>query len=149
MRIAIASDHAGFSLKESLLPWLQQEHEIIDFGAHDQDPVDYPDTGFPAARAVASGDCERGILICGAGIGMSIVGNKVPGVRAALCHTREVAVLSRRHNNANVLTLAGRYIAPHYARQIITDWLSTDFSAGRHQPRVDKIMKQENMRGAQ
>ena len=149
LRIAIATDHAGLSLKESLRIWLQETHEVEDFGTHTSDSMDYPDTGLAAAGAVGNGTCECGILICGSGLGMSIVGNKVPGVRAALCHTREYAVLSRQHNNANVLVLAGRFIAPHYARQIVTDWLNTPFEGDRHQKRIDKITQYETTRGAQ
>ncbi len=142
MKIALASDHAGFEMKEAIKQYLT-EHEISDFGTDSLESMDYPDSGYSAARAVASGNCERGILICGSGIGMSIVANKVPGIRAALCHTVQSAQLSRLHNDANVLVLAGRFISRYLAHDIIEAWLNTDFEAGRHQNRIDKITKFE------
>jgi ribose 5-phosphate isomerase B len=142
MKIAIASDHAGFELKEKLKLFLK-EHKVSDFGPFNTDSMDYPDTGFAAAESVSSGDCERGILICGTGLGMSYVGNKVPGIRAALCHTKQFAELSREHNDANVLVLSGRFISEFLAKEIVQTWLATDFAAGRHQKRIDKIKKYE------
>ncbi|MCF7858566.1 MAG: ribose 5-phosphate isomerase B [Candidatus Cloacimonetes bacterium] len=142
MKIAIASDHAGFEMKEKLkkmIPKLQ----FIDFGPEDPDPMDYPDTGFKAATAVAQGECEKGILICGSGIGMSITANKVPGIRAALCQTQQFAELSRLHNDANILVLSGRFISEYLAKDIIKVWLKTDFAGGRHSRRVNKILKFE------
>jgi ribose 5-phosphate isomerase B len=138
MKIAIASDHAGFKLKEAVKDFLQ-DYEVKDFGAKSSDSMDYPDTGFPAAISVASGECECGILICGSGIGMSIVANKVDGIRAALCQTVQFAKLSRKHNNANVLVLSGRFISRYLAKDIIKAWLTTNFEGGRHQTRLDKI----------
>ena len=138
MKLAIASDHAGYCLKEQLKAALP-EHEWMDFGCFSEDSMDYPDTARPAASAVASGDCEKGILICGSGIGMSISGNKVKGIRAALCNTTDVARLSRQHNDANVLVLAARFTAFHYALEIAKVWLATSFEGGRHQKRVEKI----------
>lgn len=138
MKIALASDHAGFELKEAVKNFLTG-HDVTDFGTDNSDSMDYPDTGFPAAKAVASGECERGILICGSGIGMSIVANKVTGIRAALCQTVQFAVLSRKHNNANVLVLSGRFISRYLAKDIVEAWLTTDFEGGRHQKRLDKI----------
>jgi ribose 5-phosphate isomerase B len=115
MKIAIASDHAGFELKQNILEYFVNDKtiEFIDYGISENKPADYPDYGFKAAQAVANQDCDRGILICGSGLGMSMVGNRVKGVRAALCHTEKLAELSRRHNNANVLVLAGRFIAKY------------------------------------
>jgi len=138
MKIALASDHAGFDLKEDIKDFLE-DHEVVDFGTKTADSMDYPDTGFPASQAVASGQCDRGILICGSGIGMSIVANKVPGIRAALCQTVQFAELSRKHNNANILVLSGRFISKYLAKDIINAWLTTDFEGGRHQKRLDKI----------
>ena len=143
MKIALASDHAGYELKEKIKQFITK-HECIDFGSHDAKSMDYPDTGFQAASAVSNGECERGILVCGSGIGMSIVANKVPGVRAALCHTEKLAQLSRQHNNANVLVLPGRFISSYLAADIIKIWLTTEFEAGRHLNRIKKIKKYED-----
>jgi len=140
MKIAIASDHAGFCLKEELMKAMP-ELDWKDFGAFNKDSVDYPDTGKPAAESVASGECEKGILICGSGIGMSIVANKVKGIRAALCWMPEIAQLSRQHNNANVLVLAGRFTPVAEAMEIVRVWLATEFEGGRHQRRIEKIDK--------
>ncbi|MCK9331987.1 MAG: ribose 5-phosphate isomerase B [Candidatus Cloacimonetes bacterium] len=142
MRIAIASDHAGYTLKEFIIRSFP-EHEFLDFGTNNEESIDYPDTGFPAAQAVAEGECEFGILICGSGIGMSITANKVPGIRAALCNITDVARLSRMHNNANVLVLAGRFTATHYAVDIVKTWLETPFDGGRHLNRINKIHQGE------
>ena len=138
MKLAIASDHAGFELKEALKKALPM-HEFVDFGTNSTESMDYSDTGFPAARAVAEGKCEKGILICGSGIGMSITANKVPGIRAALCSITDVARLSRMHNDANILVLAGRFTAIPYAIEIAETWLNTAFEGGRHQNRINKI----------
>lgn len=138
MKLAIASDHAGFCLKEEIKQ-AYPEIEWVDFGAYSIESMDYPDTGFPAANAVANKECERGILICGSGIGMSIVANKVHGIRAALCSTPEIARLSRMHNDANILVLAGRFTPTHIALEIVNTWLTTPFEGGRHQVRIDKI----------
>ena len=142
MKIALASDHAGFELKETIKDFLT-EYEVIDFGTHSTESMDYPDTGFKAAEAVAKGDCERGILICGSGLGMSIVANKVKGIRAALCNLVELARLSRQHNDANILVLQGRFISHNLVKNIIKAWFSTEFGGGRHQRRIDKISRYE------
>lgn len=142
MKLAIASDHAGYPLKEAIIRAFP-EHDFMDFGAESEESMDYPDTGFPAAEAVAEGECELGILICGSGIGMSITANKVPGIRAALCSITDIARLSRMHNNANILVLAGRFTAAPYAVEIAKAWLETPFSGGRHQNRIDKIQQGE------
>jgi len=138
MKLAIASDHAGFCLKEDIKK-AYPDIDWKDFGAFSEEAVDYPDTGTPAARSVLSGECEKGILICGSGIGMSIVANRLKGIRAALCNTPEIAKLSRLHNDANVLVLAGRFTPTPLALEIIRVWLETPFEGGRHQRRVDKI----------
>ncbi|GAB1468990.1 ribose 5-phosphate isomerase B [Candidatus Cloacimonadota bacterium] len=142
MKIAIASDHAGFALKEAIKE-AYIEHQFVDFGAYSEQSVDYPDTGYQAAKAVADGTCNVGIVICGSGIGMSITANKVPGIRAALCTITDVARLSRMHNDANVLALAGRFTATAYALQIVDTWLVTPFEGGRHQTRINKIHQGE------
>ncbi len=142
MKLAIASDHAGYLLKEQLKAALT-EHEFTDFGTNSEASMDYPDTGLPASQAVASGICEKGILICGSGIGMSITANKVKGIRAALCGTTDVARLSRMHNDANILVLGARFTAFPYALEICRQWLSASFEGQRHQIRIDKIKKIE------
>jgi len=140
MRIALGSDHAGFPLKEDLKAFLSAEgHEIIDVGTDSVEPVDYPAFCAAAARAVASGDAERGIVMGGSGQGEQMVANKIHGVRAALCHDLYVARLSRAHNDANVLGMGARVIAPEYAREIVRVWLATPFEGGRHLRRVEQI----------
>ena len=138
MRIAFGADHAGYELKEAIKAAFP-EHEFEDFGTHSVDSMDYPDTGAPAAQAVAAGKAENGILICGSGIGMSITANKVRGIRAALCTNTDLARLSRIHNDANVLCLAGRFTAVPYALEIVNNWLNSAFEGGRHQNRIEKI----------
>ncbi len=138
--IVIASDHAGFELKETL----KQELEALgfavrDLGTHDADSVDYPDYADALARAIAAGDAERGVLLCGTGIGASIAANRHPGVRAALCHDAQSARLCRRHNDANVLVLGGRVTAPETARECLRIFLDTPFEGGRHARRVAKL----------
>jgi ribose 5-phosphate isomerase B len=138
LKIAIASDHAGFCLKDAIIKAFP-ELEWQDFGAFSVASMDYPDTGFPAAKSVANQDNDKGILICGSGIGMSIVANKVHGIRAALCWIPEIAQLSRMHNDANVLVLAARFTPVPQALEIVKTWLETPFEGGRHQRRIDKI----------
>jgi len=142
MKIALASDHAGFELKEKIKEFLT-EYEVIDYGTINLESMDYPDTGFEAAKAVSNGDCKRGILICGSGLGMSIVANKVPGIRAALCQTKQFAQLSRLHNDSNILVLSGRFISEYLAKEIIDVWFNTEFEGGRHQKRLDIISNYE------
>ena len=148
MRVALGADHAGVSLKDRVRRALNQngDHdaegvaaEVVDLGVHSPDPADYPDVAREVAAGVASGTYDRGILICGSGVGMSIAANKVPGIRAALVHTVESARLCREHNDANILTLAGRSLAETDALTIIQAFLETPFAGGRHQRRVDKI----------
>ena len=140
MRIAIGSDHRGFGLKEALKELLAElGHEWVDFGCQTEEPVDYPDIARPLAEAVAGGEYERGILICGSGVGMSIAANKVKGIRAALCHDTFAGRLTRRHNDANVLCLGGWCIGRGVAEDIVRLFLSEDFEGGRHARRLEKI----------
>jgi ribose 5-phosphate isomerase B len=140
MRIAMGSDHAGFLLKEDVKAFLNDEgHDVTDFGTDSELPVDYPLFIAAAAHAVGNGECERGIVMGGSGQGEQIAANKVHGVRAALCHDLFLAELSRRHNDANVLSMGGRVVAPAYAREIVRVWLATGFDGGRHSPRLEQI----------
>jgi len=144
MRIALGSDHGGYILKEDIKKYLDEKGiEYKDFGTHSADSCDYPDFALPVARAVAAGEYNKGILICGTGIGIGIAANKVPGIRAALCHDTFSARASREHNNANILTMGERVIGRGLALDIIDIWINTEFSGGRHQRRVDKIHKIE------
>lgn len=140
MIVAIGCDHAGVSLKYALLPALEKlSLSCEDVGTKDEESVDYPDFGAKAAEMVSSGKAEKGILICGTGIGMSIVANKFPGIRAALCHDVDSARMSRLHNDANMLILPGRSLDNKTAFEIVRVWFQTDFEGGRHQRRLDKI----------
>lgn len=143
MKIAIASDHAGYELKEKIREHLEG-CDIEDFGTYNEESMDYPDTGFKAAEAVVQGGFDRAILVCGTGIGMSIVANKVAGVRASLCHSPQFAELTRKHNNSNVLCLPGRFLESEQAFKIVDVWIGTDFEGGRHQRRLDKISAYES-----
>jgi ribose 5-phosphate isomerase B len=139
MRVSIGCDHRGVQAKQQLVPLLRQlGHEVVDEGTQDEQSVDYPDYAARVARKVSSGEAERGILICGSGIGMAITANKFSGVRAAPCHDEGTAQVSRRHNNANVLCLAGETPEQQLARMVEV-WLATPFDGGRHQRRVEKI----------
>jgi ribose 5-phosphate isomerase B len=139
-RIAITSDHAGYFLKEKLLAYLiKEKYEVRDFGSTSSESVDYPDFGHPLANAVNAGDFEFGISICGTGNGINMVVNKHPGIRAALCWNEEICRLSRAHNDANILTLPGRFISESEAYLITKTFLTTSFEGGRHKRRVDKI----------
>ncbi len=141
MRVAIGSDHNGVEFKAALAAHLSRAgHEVIDVGPETTDSVDYPDYAFAAAERVASGEADRAVLICGSGIGMCIAANKVRGIRAALCHSPEEAEMTRRHNDANVLTLAGWRVKDTDAALAIVDrFLETGFDGGRHARRVGKI----------
>lgn len=144
MNIAIASDHAGLDLKTRIIEYLQDHrHDVVDFGASSHESVDYPDFGIPVAEAVSEGRIERGILICGTGVGMSIVANKFPKIRAALCSDPTTAEVSRKHNNANILVLGQRVIEVEKALDVVNLWLTTDFEGGRHLRRLKKIEKIE------
>lgn len=145
MRIAIGSDHRGFALKEALKEILGElGHEWVDFGCEGEEPVDYPDIARPLGEAVAAGEYERGILICGNGVGMSIAANKVKGVRAALCQNSFTARLARRHNDVNVLCLGAWCIGRGLAEEIVRVFLSEDFEGGRHARRLEKIRAMES-----
>ena len=141
MKIALGADHRGHAMKEKVVLFLGDAgHEIMDMGTNSRTSVDYPDVAYPTAKAVADGRAERGILICGSGIGMDICANKVPGVRSALCHDELTAQMSRRHNNANVLCLASDIMSDDLLRNIINSWLVTEFEGGgRHTRRVEKM----------
>ena len=144
MIIAIGSDHGGFKLKEEIKKMLtEQKVEFRDFGTHSTQSVDYPDIASAVSKAVVSGECVRGIIICGTGIGVSIAANKIKGIRAALCHDVFSAQMSREHNNANILTMGERVIGAGLAGMIVSTWLKTDFLGGRHGCRVDKITQLE------
>ena len=139
-RIIIGCDHAAYPLKETLKTAMQaQGIPVTDVGTYSEASMDYPDTGKTVAEKVASGEFERGILICGTGLGMSMVANKYPHVRAALCNDLFSATMSRRHNNANILVMGGRVIGDILALEILSTWLKTAFEAGRHQRRLDKF----------
>lgn len=140
MKIAIATDHAAIDLKELVKEYLAaNNHEVIDFGTDSKESMDYPDTIKLAARSVSNGESDRGIVMCGSGIGASMVANKIHGVRAVLCMDEYSAEFSRRHNNANVLVLAGRRRTIEDVKRYLDIWLSTDYEGGRHDRRLNKI----------
>ena len=146
--IALGADHAGFHLKETLKAWLiDQGFQIVDYGTHSPDPVDYPDYAAQVAEAVAAQKVDRGVLVCGTGVGMAMAANKVAGVRAALCLDLYTARMSREHNDANVLALGGRLMGPEMALDILRMWLGAEFAEGRHRRRVDKIAEIERRHG--
>ena len=150
MRIAIAADHAGFALKEKLLPRLAEEgHDVADFGTHTAEPCDYPDFAERVAHEVVEGRAERGILVCSTGIGMAIAANKVGGVRAAPAEYEDEVRLTREHNDANVLTLGARYIDEDRAVELIRVFLSAEFKGGRHARRLAEIaeIEKRNLQG--
>nr|WP_300004633.1 ribose 5-phosphate isomerase B [Tissierella sp.] len=139
MKIGIGSDHGGLNLKEILKKEFQDQVELIDYGTNSADSVDYPDYGRAVGEAVAKGEVDRGIVICGTGIGISIAANKVKGVRCALCNGLFAAKMSRQHNDANVLALGGRVTGDVLAIEIVKIFLSEEFEGGRHAKRVEKI----------
>ena len=140
MKIAIASDHRGYAIKGKLLSLLSDlGHEALDFGPETADSVDYPDYGAKVAQAVSRGEIDRGILICGTGLGMCIVANKFPGVRAVSCHDDLTAEASRMHNDANVLCLSADLLGDRLVNRMVEIWLKTEFEGGRHARRVGKI----------
>ncbi len=158
MKIALGADHAGYRLKEEIVEHLKEGnhkkgnhkdrpysgYEIMDCGTNNsEDPVDYPDFGIKVAQAVRDGICRYGILICGTGVGMSITANKIHGIRAALCHTSQMAELCREHNDANILVLGARIIETHIAIEMVDIFLTTDFAGGRHERRIRKITQLE------
>ncbi len=140
MRIALASDHAGFSYKAIIAEHLREQgYEVADFGAFSEQPVDYPDVIRPAALSVARGECERGIVLGGSGNGEAIAANRIRGVRCALCWTEESARLARAHNDANMISLGQRLLSMEQALAIVETWLVTPFEGGRHVPRIAKL----------
>ncbi len=144
MKVSIASDHAGFEEKELLKPYLVElGHEVIDRGPDSDDRVDYPDFAELVAKDVAGGEADRGVLVCGTGIGMAIAANKVDGIRAANVTTPEFAALAREHNDANIVTVSGRFVTDETNRAIVKAFLETAFGGGRHEGRVAKIMALE------
>ena len=147
MRIAMAADHGGYALKEALKGFLGGlGHEVVDFGTHGEEMVDYPDFSAPAAQAVASGECERGVFCCGTGLGVMLSANKVHGIRAVVCIDCFSARMSRLHNDANVLCFGGRVHGVGLAQDLARLWLETPFEGGRHARRVDKIKALEDRR---
>lgn len=150
MRVGLACDHGGFGLKEELKAFLKSMGvDPVDLGSFDENSVDYPDFGIQVAEKVSRGELEMGILVCGTGIGMSIVANKFPGVRAALVHELYSARCSREHNDANILVLGGRVVGSGLAKEIVKVWFETPFSGGRHQGRLEKItaLERKNFKG--
>lgn len=148
MKIAIGSDHAGYVLKQAVAESLRRRgHEVQDFGTESEDSVDYPEYAEPVAREVAVGNADRAVLVCGSGVGVSIVANKVSGVRAVNAHDADEAEMSRRHNDANVLCLSGARLDEDQAEAIVDRFLGTDFDGGRHQRRVEKIHEVEAHNG--
>ena len=139
--IALGSDHGGYGLKQEIIGYLEEKGiEYKDYGCYDESPCDYPVFGKKAAQAVVSGECEKGILICGTGIGISIAANKIKGIRAALCHDVFSAKATREHNDANILALGARVVGPGLALMIVDTFLNTEFSnAERHQKRIDML----------
>lgn len=144
MKIALGADHGGYELKEEIKNFLEQKKvEFYDFGTYDASLTDYADWGIKVAEKVAQGKFERGILVCGTGLGMCLTANKVPGIRATPCYGVFSARLSRKHNDSNILVLGGRITAKGLARQIVEEWLTAEFDGERHKRRLDKITKIE------
>ena len=144
-KIVLAADHAGFEEKEKLKSILTELGvEFEDMGTNSGDSVDYPDYALKAARAVAKGDFDQGLLVCGSGTGMAIAANKVHGVRAAVAWSPDIARLAREHNNANVLSLPARFVSDDQAKEIVKAWFGADFEGGRHERRVEKIIQAED-----
>jgi ribose 5-phosphate isomerase B len=149
MVIALGADHAGFRLKEHLKRWLVRGgHTVVDVGTYDEASVDYPDYAAAVGDAVVSRLADRGVLVCGTGIGISIAANKIPGVRAAVCGEPYSARLGREHNDTNVLALGARIVAPDAAVRVLETWLTAVFEGGRHQRRLDKVAALEDTAGA-
>ena len=148
IKVAIGCDHGGFVLKESVIGTLKRlGAEVVDLGCYDESSVDYPLYGEKVAKAVASGECDLGVVMCGTGIGISIAANKVKGVRAAVVTNTYMAKLTRNHNDANIIALGGRVITPAEAEQIVEAWFTAEYEGGRHQRRLDMItaIEEENL----
>lgn len=140
MRVAIGCDHGGLDLKKTVVALLEElGHQVDNHGCDSPGSVDYPDFARSVCAAVAAGESDRGILVCGTGIGMSMVANRVDNIRAALCHEQFTARMSREHNDANVLCLGARVIGPGLAAEMVRTWMTTEFAGGRHQRRIDKF----------
>lgn len=140
MKIAIGNDHVALEMKQQIIAYLEElGHEVIDFGTHTAERCDYPVYGEQVANAVANGQAERGILICGTGVGISLAANKVRGIRAVVCSEPYTAMLSRQHNNTNILAFGARVIGIELAKMIVREWLTAEFEGGRHQKRIDMI----------
>lgn len=149
MKVGVASDHRGIKVKTQILALLSQlAHDGVDFGPQEGTTVDYPDYAARVAEAVAAGQIDRGVLICGTGMGMCIAANKFPGVRAVTCHDDVTAEMSRRHNDANVMCLSADLLGERLLNRIVEIWLRTQFEGGRHQRRIEKIEQLERARGA-
>jgi len=145
--IAIGSDHGGFELKEKIYKYLKDNgYDIKDFGIYENKSVDYPDIAKVVCESILSGECDKGILLCGTGIGISIAANKIRGIRAALCSDIYSARMTKMHNNANVIALGGRVLGEDVAIEIVKAWLGSEFEGGRHEKRIQKITDLENNR---
>ena len=145
MKIALGCDHGGYALKENIKKWLSDMgHEYEDFGCNSEESCDYPDFGAAAAKAVASGECDKGIVVCTTGIGISIAANKVKGIRCAHCADCLQAELTRKHNNANMMAIGAGFTGKNMAQRMVEVFLNTEFEGGRHQRRVDKMMALED-----
>lgn len=145
MKVAVGCDHGGFVLKDAVIGTLEElGAQVVDFGTYSTESVDYPVYGKKVADAVASGECDLGVVMCGTGIGISIAANKVNGIRAAVVTNEFMAEMTRRHNNANVIALGGRVITPEEAKVLVKAWYTAQFEGGRHQKRIDMITEIEN-----
>lgn len=145
MKVGIGTDHRGFELKELLKTFLQKNgHRVTDYGVFDENPADYPDTAFVLTKDWQRKKIERGVLICGSGLGMSIAANKVKGIRATLCLNEKMAKMARNHNDSNILVLSANFTKPVQAKKILKVWLTEEFEGGRHQRRIKKIAKFES-----
>ena len=144
MKIAVACDHGGLRLKSVVLEWLEKQgYEVSDFGTYNEESCDYPDFASKAAKAVVRGDCDKGIVICGTGIGVSITANKIKGIRCALVHDVFSAKATRQHNDTNMLAMGQRVVGEGLALEIVKAWLTSDFEGGRHIQRIEKMMSYE------
>ena len=145
MKVAVGCDHGGFVLKDAVIGTLEElGAQVVDFGTYSTESVDYPVYGKKVADAVASGECDLGVVMCGTGIGISIAANKVKGIRAAVVTNEFMAEMTKRHNNANVIALGGRVITPEEAKVLVKAWYTAQFEGGRHQKRIDMITEIEN-----
>ena len=145
MKIAVGCDHGGIVLKDSVVSTLKRlGAEVVDLGCYTTDSVDYPEYGLKVAKAVASGECDAGVLMCGTGIGISISANKVKGIRAAVVTNEYMAKLTKNHNNANIIALGGRVVSPEEAEKIVEAWYTAEYEGGRHQRRLDMISRIED-----